>query len=710
MIDRVVLLVRIAIRNLLASPINLLIGGLILLGTLIFVLLGGMLDSLNQSMQRSVVGSLAGHLQIYSAASKDELALFGQMGNFPDLPAINDFPKIQEALSKVDNVKVVVPMGISAALITSGNIVDATLEKLRNLYKARDGQAGDPKLEGVPKEELERRIASEISHVRQIIKVLRGDVEKAMADMISAKSVEPRNVEALKRVEEEAFWAAFETDPYGNLEFLENRIAPIVTDTSLVFLRYVGTDLDKFQKSFDRMRIVKGSPVPQGQRGFLIADLMHEDQMKLKTARRLDKLKDARANGRLIATDDELKRFVKENRHQTRELVLQLDGIKTAALVTSLQGVLASKETGIDGLLSQLLDTTDENFDQRYQQFYELLVPQVQLYRVKVGDMLTIKAFTKSGYIQNVNVKVYGTFAFTGLEKSPLAGATSLMDLMSFRELFGYLTSDKAEELKEIQRNTGAKTVSRENAEAELFGEGADEVIAEATPGIIDPDAALAGTGRKLREEDLIRRVYTQQQLDDGVVLHAAVMLKDPSKLDETIAKIQQAAKDQALGIQVVSWQKASGLLGQIINVFRALLFVAVGIIFIAAMLIMYLSVLMATLQRTQMFGTMRAIGAQRGMILSMVLIESLVLGVIFGGLGMVAGAGVLALIATRGIAAPNDVMYFFFSGPRLIPQLSTWPLVVAMVIILVVTIGSTLLPALMAMRVSPLRAMQADE
>ena len=707
MIARVVLLVRIAVRNLLASPINLLIGGLILLGTLIFVLLGGMLDSLNQSMQRSVVGSLAGHAQIYSAASKDELALFGQMGNFPDLPAINDFPRIQETLGKVENVKTVVPMGISAAIITSGNIVDATLEKLRNLYKARDGQRSDPALEGVPKEELEARIASEVAHMRQIIEVLRGDVEKAMADLISAKSVEPRNVEALARVEQDAFWADFEKDPYANLEFLENRIAPIVTDTSLVFLRYVGTDLDKFQKSFDRMRIVKGTPVPQGQRGFLIADLMHEDQMKLKTARRLDKIKDARANGRIIALDDELKRFVKENTHQTREIVLQLDGLKAAKLSKTLQAALGSKEESLEKLLSELLNTTDENFDQRHQQFYELVVPQVQLYRVKVGDMLTIKAFTKSGYVQNVNVKVYGTFAFTGLEKSPLAGATSLMDLMSFRELFGYLTSDKAEELKEIQKSTGAKTISRESAEAELFGDGA-EVVAEATPGIIDPDAALAGTGRKLREEDLIRRVYTQQQLDEGVVLHAAVMLNDPSRLDETLERLQAAGKD--LGIQVVSWQKASGLLGQIINVFRALLFVAVGIIFIAAMLIMYLSVLMATLQRTQMFGTMRAIGAQRGMILAMVLIESLVLGLIFGGIGMVAGSGVLTAIATQGIAAPNDVMYFFFSGPRLIPQVSTWPLVVALVIILVVTVGSTLLPALMAMRVSPLRAMQADE
>jgi ABC-type lipoprotein release transport system permease subunit len=708
-IARIVLLVRMAYRNLLASPINLLIGGLILFGTMVFVLLGGILDSLNQSMQRSVVGSLAGHIQIYSGASKDELTLYGQMGNDPDLKAITDFPRIQDALSKLENVKMVVPMGVSGALITSGNIVDRTLEQLRELYKARDGHSTEPKLKDVPRDELERRIVSETAHMRQIIRVLRGDAEKAMADMLSAKAVDPYNLEALQRVEQDEFWSGFEADPYGNLEFLENRIAPIVTDTSMVFLRYVGTDLDKFQQSFDRMHVIKGEPVPQGHRGFLIADLIHEDQMKLKTARRLDKLRDARANGRLIATDDELKRFVKENRTQTREIVLQLDGLETEALTKSLQAALPSQETSIDALLAELLSTTDENFDARYQQFYGLVVPRVQLYRVNVGDMLTIKAFTRSGYIQNVNVKVYGTFAFSGLEKSPLAGSTSLMDLMSFRDLYGYLTADKAEELKEIQKQTGAKTVSRENAEAELFGEG-NEVVAEATAGIIDPDAAITGAGRKLREEDLVRRVYTQQELNDGVVLNAAVMLKDPTRIDETIAQIQQVAHDQNLNLNVVSWQKASGILGQLITVFRVLLFLAVAAIFFAAMVIMYLSVLMATLQRTQMFGTMRAIGAQRGLVLSMVLLESVVLGLLFGGIGMVLGSGALALIGAKGIAAPNDVMYFFFSGPRLVPQISTWPLVVALVIVLVVTIGSTLVPALMATRVSPLRAMQADE
>ncbi|MBL8916502.1 MAG: FtsX-like permease family protein [Archangium sp.] len=707
--SRTVLLLRIAFRNLMVSPINLLIGALILFGTLVFVLLGGLLDSLSRSMERSVVGSLAGHIQIYSAASKDDLALYGQFGNDSDLKAITEFPKIQEAISKIDGVQMVVPMGVSGALITSGNIIDLTLERLRDLVRARAGQGGREELTSLSKEELDAQIHAEILHLRQIIKVLRGDADRAMADMLSARAVDPHNLEALHRVEKDEFWDGFEADPLGTLEFLENRIAPIVTDTTLIFLRYVGTDLDKFQHSFDRMKVMKGQAVPAGQRGMLISDLIHEEQMKLKTARRLDKIKDALANGRVIATDDELKRFVKENRSQTRDIVLQLDALKTAEMVKALQDALGSKETELDHLLSALLDTTDENFQKRYDLFYALVTPRVRLYRVNVGDVLTIKAFTRSGYVRNVNVKVYGTFAFSGLEKSMLAGSTSLMDLMSFRDLYGYLTADKAEELKEIQKDTGAKTVSRENAEAELFGEGA-EVVAEATPGIIDPDTAITSTGRRLREDDLIKRVYSQKELDDGVMLNAAVMLKDARQIDRVIKEIQRVSDEQNLGLKAVSWQKASGLLGQIINVFRVLLFVAVAIIFFIAMIIINNAMMMATIQRTQVIGTMRAIGAQRGLILAMVLIESVVLGVLFGGIGMLTGSGVLGAMAMKGIAAPNDVMYFFFSGPRLIPTVTTGPLVIALVIILFVTVASTFIPAWMATRISPLRAMQADE
>lgn len=706
--SRFAMLIQIAWRNLLASPVNLIIGGLILAGTFLFVVVGGLLDSLNDSMARSVIGSVAGHIQIYSSKSKDELSLFGGMGGDPDLSAVTEFPRIKEAVEQVENVKEVVPMGSSGALITAGNIVDVTLERLRNLYKARDGQLDDPRLKGLSREELDTRITSTRRHVRQMIKVLEADQKKAVA-ILKDQAIDADVVASLTKVAQDAFWDDFDKDAMGSLEFLENKIAPQVTDAQLMFLRYLGTDLDRFQNSFDRMQIVDGTPVPKGQRGFLVAKLFYEDQMKLKNARRLDKLRDAKANGRLIANDDELKRFVKENRSQTRDIVLQMDDLKTAEATKKLQAFLSSTEPDLTTLLSTFFDTTDENLEARHQYFYKELAPMVELYKVRVGDTLTIKAFTRGGAIQAVNVRVYGTFSFTGLEKSPLAGNTSLMDLMSFRDLYGYLTADKAEELKQLQRDTGAKTVSRESAEDALFGEG-NTIVAEATAGIIDEEKSFTGVGRRLREDDLVKRVYTDTEINGGVILNAAVMVKDPTKLNETIAAINRVSEEKKLFIKAVSWQQASGILGQIITFFRGVLFLAVLFIFGIAMVIINNAMMMATMQRTQTIGTMRAIGAQRSLILTMVLTESVVLGVLFGGVGILLGSGVMAWLHERGIPAPNDVAYFFFSGPKLLPQLSSGNLVVALIIILLVTLISTLFPAMIATRVSPLRAMQSDE
>src|SRR6185295_17647736 len=102
------------------------------------------------------------------------------------------------------------------------------------------------------------------------------------------------DAEAVARATSPAFWTNFDKDPLDALEFLENRIAPQATDADMLFLRYVGTDPDMFARSFDRMKIVDGTAIPRGKRGFLFAKFVYEEQIKLKTARRLDKIKQAR--------------------------------------------------------------------------------------------------------------------------------------------------------------------------------------------------------------------------------------------------------------------------------------------------------------------------------------------------------------------------------------------------------------------------------
>jgi len=375
-----------------------------------------------------------------------------------------------------------------------------------------------------------------------------------------------------------------------------------------------------------------------------------------------------------------------------------------------------------------LFKTDDANFDDRYKFFYAELAPSLELYRVRIGDTLTIKAFTRSGYVQSVNVRVYGTFDFKGLEKSPQAGALNLMDMVSFRDLYGFLTVEREKEIRElkaaIQAQTNTKEVTRENAEAELFGSKPAEpapaakaaapeptgrtIVAEATPGVRPPE--FGGAAGKLAREDLVNRVYDPKQLESGAVLNAAVILDDETKIPETIKAIEAAGARAGIPLKAITWQAASGFIGQLVMAFQAVLLVVILIIFLVALVIISNALVMATLQRVQEIGTLRAVGAQRRFILSMLVLESLVVGVIFGGLGAAVGAIIVAVLGKVGIPAPNDVSYFFFSGPRLHLFLASANLVRALVIVFIVSGLSSFYPAWLAMRVSPRQAMQAEE
>ncbi len=436
------LLLQTAFRNIFSSFLNVVIGLIILVGTLFFVVGGSFVDSMDKAMSRSIIGSIAGHAQIYQASSTDSPAVF-EGWQIPDLDPIPDFSKVKGPLMANSNVAAVVPEGINTAIVVYGNTIDQVLESLRKAESSR------PKAPG-------RKIESLKSHVRQMVSVIQTDMTKL--DKVAAKgTVDPEAYEDLNKASSPAFWNSFDQDPLNHLEFLENKIAYLVPDSDQIFLSYVGTDLDAFAKSFDRMQIVDGQAVPKGHRGMLLSKYVYENQFKLKSANRLDQIHEALTEkNKKIAKDPDLQDLVKQNRNQTREIVLQLDPLSSQKAVSILQTALGSKETDLPKLLSTFFDTDDSNFEARYKIFYDQLAPLVELYRLKPGDILTIKAYTKSGFVEAVNVKVYGTFQFKGLEKSGLAGGSSLMDLMSFRDLYGYVTPEKIAETKSLEKAAGA--------------------------------------------------------------------------------------------------------------------------------------------------------------------------------------------------------------------------------------------------------------
>ena len=701
LLDTGAVVAQIALRNLFANRWKtLIVGGIIGFGAFLVVLGTSLLDSVDHSMSRSIIGSVAGNIQVYSSQSKEDLDVMGGF-NFDanDIEPIPDFARVRQVLLSVPNVVQVVPMGINGSMVLSGNTVDQALAKLR--------QSVTEQAQGDPSPTLAQTLGDRKDHVRQIISVLKGDVENVKR-LHDDQALITDDLGSVERAASGEFWADFDRDPLDHLEFLENRIAPLATDADMLFLRYVGTDPKVFAASFDRMKIVEGQAIPEGQRGFLFSKYTYEEQVKLKTARGLDKIHEGRSVlGKKIATDEDLQRLVREASTQVKELLLELDAPKTRLFRGKLQAALHSSETDVGKLLGQFLNANDANFDERYAFFYKELAPSLELYRIRIGDTLTIKAFTRSGYVQSANLKVYGTFAFKGLEKSPQAGTMNMMDLVSFRELYGFMTDDRAKEIAAMRATSGAKEVSRENAENELFGAAA-QAPPEAAPIAQDLGTQLSGLAGSHRRDE--GRAYDPAQLEQGVILNAAVLLKDETQTEQTVQAIEAAGKSANLSLKAITWQKAAGLIGQFATLMRVVLYTAVLIIFVVALVIINNALVMATLERVREIGTLRAVGAQRRFILAMLVLESVAVGLLFGAAGTLLGAALIALLGRVGIAAGNDVMMFFFSGPRLYPVLASHNLLLSLSIVLVVSVVSSVYPAWIAMRISPREAMQAEE
>lgn len=169
--DTLKVVAQIALRNLFASRIKtFIVGGIITFGACIIVVGTSLLDSVDQSMSRSVTGSLTGDIQVYSAESKETLDVFGGFGpSGNDIEPLGDFSQILRTLKTVPNVAAVVPMGIDTATVTAGNSVDQVLARLREA--ATKIQTGDKSAATAAE------YVSQKDHIRQIVRVLKGDFE-----------------------------------------------------------------------------------------------------------------------------------------------------------------------------------------------------------------------------------------------------------------------------------------------------------------------------------------------------------------------------------------------------------------------------------------------------------------------------------------------------------------------------------------------------
>ena len=691
----------IALRNMFSQRIkSMIIGSIILFGTFLIVVGSSLLDSIETSMTRSLTSSVTGHLQIYSSQAKDELAIFGSgfMAS-DDYGSLPNFHKIKQALYTLDNIESIVPMGIQLSMLTTGNDLDLAIDNLRQSLKEKGT---------IPSTEKEK--------ILQIGNQMKEEY-RFLAKISRNKKKISKNLAKIEKIILPDFWQQFQESKNSQemaLQFLESEVAPLLYEGNVYYMRFLGTDLHLFKEKFDRFYIKRGQMVPKGKKGLLFNQGFLDKWIKNKVARELDKLFNAvTKNGKKISKDPILQAKIKRNAKLYKKISFQISPDDADLIKKELQEFLKNKDLSLNQLIEKFLLVDDHTIKDRYHFFYKVIAPKIKLYFFNVGDTITLRTYTKSGYIKAANVKVYGTFSFKGIEKSDLAGAFNLTDLVTFRELFGKMSKEDLQELESIRLEVGVKDINRENAEDSLFGQdGQEESLISATDSIeFDEFVDFPDLSKNTASGQPIEEItYSQEEVEQGMFLNAAIILKDPNRLAETMEEINRINRKKQLGIQVIDWRKASGIVGQFITVVRIVLYTTIFIIFLVALIIINNSMIMATMERVTEIGTMRAIGAQARFVLLLFLLETIFLGLLAGGIGALLGWLLIFYFEQIGLPAVHNVLVFLFSGPRLYPTAEIRHIVLGIVTISLVSVVSTLYPAYLAAKIQPANALERKE
>lgn len=695
------MLIRIAFRNLLLHrKRSVTVGALLLVGAWLVVVGQAALDAIQAGLQRSVVDSLSGHVQLYDAAAPDKLELYqsAALGQ-PDLGQIEDFGVLKDATLAAPGVEAIVPMGLGRSVVTGRSILDHKLSELRDAAAA--GKVAES--------------GALIAHIRRLIARLDGELDELARVAADTDETERQRAD-LARASSDAFWNELLADPLPAVEFLDNRIAPLGLQSSLYFIGFVGTDIPAFSRHFKLFDIVEGELVGPGERGFLFSTTWRERFAKNRTARRIDQIQEAiELEGRRIEGDEELTRAVERNVKQVAQLTDQLDPRAASELARELATELGADEgratePGLDGLMAEFLTMSDANFARRRAFFYDRIAPRIRLYAFSVGDSLTLYSQTRSGYPRAVNVTVRGIYRLKGLEKSMLAGAYNLIDMMTFRDLTGMAGGVDAADVAAIKARAGIETLDAASAEDALFGEDAD-IVEEVENQTFDDTLGQDLEGLRKRAEEAASRPFTQAELEAGPIVNAAVFLKDNDDLPTRAAELARFLKGRGLDVQALTWEEARGEAVSGVSVGITVVFYGVVVIvFLVALGVIINSLLMSTTERTREIGTMRAIGAQRGFVVRMFTIEALVTALIFGGLGVLLGALTVLAVGAGGLPATTEIQTFIFGGARLYPTLDAGHVVSALIAVGTVATVACLIPARIAASIAPASAMQVRD
>lgn len=314
-----------------------------------------------------------------------------------------------------------------------------------------------------------------------------------------------------------------------------------------------------------------------------------------------------------------------------------------------------------------------------------------------VGDKLLLTGISMQGGMRIREVEVRGIFRFK--QSNPQLDMVSLLDITNARALGGMTVGHT-----EVSDLTEKEQSFLGEIDVDSIFDSFDSLFTEVDVNdqTVDEDYWFSVLGDTEESEQLAEQ-------DTGSWHFLLVRLTDEKYLPQAKADLAQFFQENDIPAQTSDWLQAAGAIAEMAYGIKSIFNGVVFLIAVVAVIIIMNTLVISVTERMGEIGTMRAIGAQKSFVRKMVMLETLLLSGISGLIGIALGGLVLLVLNVVGIEASNMFFEIIFGGPVLRPQLSLSSVVMSLVVVALVGVISSLYPASIVMKTSPLKAMESS-
>lgn len=331
--------------------------------------------------------------------------------------------------------------------------------------------------------------------------------------------------------------------------------------------------------------------------------------------------------------------------------------------------------------------------------------------RPQPGDPLLVTAFGGGG-LRIRELTISGIFRF----RQDVEGLNQVafVDAQTFRSLVGLVVSTGQIELSAQE----TEILDAGDLDA-LFAED-DELVADAGGAAAEaPAATAAGEPAAALDEASVLGILGARGRAPPVVDAGAwhfLLLKlapgagsEQARAQRLIDQLNGYFAAHGIAAEAADWRAAAGGFSRLAAVMQTVFNGTVAVIAIVAVIIIMNTLVISVTERTSEIGTMRALGARKPFVRRMFLVETLCISWLFGSAGIVLGAAIVTVLGWTGIRAGNDFLNILFGGEVLEPALSALSVAISLGIMTGIGLLSSVYPVMVALRVQPVRAVQAE-